>query len=847
MNKHALLFFVFICFTNILQAKNRTASEATQLAVEFMNHSVGAIKKAPTAISPVLTLAYSSKQKMKANDNGTYYYVFDKGNENGYIIISGDDRAKTILGYTDEGHFDIAALPENLKYWLSFYENEIKSLPDSSSQSSAVPRNTVSTVKSNTTSYSSTIAPLLGNIKWDQYSPYNNQCPIINQTTGERAVTGCVATGMAQVMEYYKWPVQGTGSNSYTSTTLKIAQSVDFSKTTYDWKNMTDTYSSSSTLVQDTAVSTLMHHCGVAVNMDYGQSSSASYRNMALALKNNFGYDSNLQLYSRNFYTREEWINLLNTELNSARPVLYSGQADSGGHLFVCDGYDSNGLYHFNWGWSGMSNGYFQISALDPDNQGLSTITAGYNTSQTIVVGMQKPNSATTPLYLIYANLPITCTSTSVTRTGSFTTTGNSIYNLGVSTFSGNIGLALYNDNGLIQVLKNYSVSSLAPGYGWSTISSSLSIPSEISNGNYKLYFVYKATTDAAWQIVRGKVGTANYLNIVVGTSTITINTPASSSAVLNLNSLTVTGNLYQNKTGRFNINVTNSGNEYNSKLGINLQSTSNNTVYQLITPETVNIAAGETRSLDFSDTITVAPGEYYVTAVYDAANNYSTATTFTQLGTAVTQNILTTPTGDPVLALSHIISFPNSNMVDKSNAILSATIKNTSGFFDNKLIAFIFPQSGGSSLTYIGYQEAIFDVNEERTVTFSGPIDLTPGQYQIAVYYLNSSSSWAKIAPTNYSKIPFTLIENVSTVLDLTANTSLELYPNPVTDILHLKTDLTIKRIAITNLLGKQLKICNPENTGEILISVSDLNPGVYLLNYQSENGLVTCKFIKK
>jgi len=579
--------------------------------------------------------------------------------------------------------------------------------------------------------------------------------------------------------------------------------------------------------------------------MDYGTSSSASYRNMALALKNNFGYDSNLQLYSRNFFTRAEWINLLMTELNAARPVLYSGQADTGGHLFVCDGYDSNGLFHFNWGWSGYSNGYFQISALDPDNQGVGSSSVGYNTSQTIVVGMQKPNSATTPVYLICSYLPVTTTSSSISRTASFTATANSIYNMGVNVFNGNLGMALYDNNGLVSVIKYNTVSSLLANYGWSTYSMTSSIPTGIANGTYKLYFVYKTLTDADWQIVRGKVGTANYLNVVVGTSTVTINAPAPSSAILNLDSLTVTGNLYQNKTGRFTVSVTNTGNEYNSKLGINLKSTTNSSVYQLITPETVNIAAGETRSVDFTGTITVAPGEYAVTAVYDLTNNYTSTTTFFQLGTALTKKVLIAPTATPLLTLSNLVSFPNSASVDKDNAVLSATIKNTSGFFDSKLVAFIFATTGGSSLGYIGYQGAVFDTNEEKTVTFSGPIDLTPGQYKLAVYSINANSSWSIITPSSYSILNFTLVDNHTAVSEL-SDSHLKVYPNPVRDNLQLSADATIQRLIITNLLGKQLKTIHPILGNSISIPVSDLNAGAYLLKIETNSESRTVKFLK-
>jgi len=848
VKKNLLLFSVILCFACNALAKNRTLIEASQLAGQFVNQSITRSSKVPALSVAGLTLSYTSQSPI-AGQSGSkvLYYAFNKGNNNGYIIVSGDDRAKTILGYTDEGSFDFAQLPANAKDWLSFYENEIKSLPDSvvttvNLDSTA----TISKVKSSESSlFSTPVGPLLGNIKWDQGAPYNILCPIIDQSTNARAVTGCVATGMAQVMRYYKWPVQGTSSNSYITTTLSIPLSLDFSKTTFDWDNMTETYGSSSTLAQDSAVAKLMYNCGVAVSMDYNQSSGAYYRNMALALKNNFGYDSNLQLYLRDFCNRTEWVTLLTTELNAARPVLYSGQADTGGHLFVCDGYDSNGLFHFNWGWSGNSNGYFQISALDPDNQGIGSSSGGYNTSQTIVVGMQKPNSASTPVYLIYSYLPMTSASTSITRTASFTATANNIYNLGVNAYSGSLGLALYDSNGLVSVIKYNTVSSLLANYGWSSYSITSSIPSGIANGTYKLYFVYKASTDANWQIVRGKVGTANYLNVVVGTSTVAISAPATSSAILNLNSLTVTGNLYQTKTGRFTVSVTNTGNEYNSKLGINLKSTTNSSVYQLITPETVNIAAGETRSVDFTGAITVAPGQYSITAVYDPANNYTSTTTFSQLGTALIQNVLTAPTATPLLTLSNLVSFPNSASVDKDNAVLSATIKNTSGFFDSKLVAFIFATTGGSSLAYIGYQDAVFDTNEEKTVTFSGPINLTPGQYKLAVYYLNTSSTWSIISPNSYSVLNFTLVDNHTAVSEL-SDSHLKVYPNPVRDNLQLSADATIQRLIITDLLGKQLKTIQPILNNSISISVNDLKAGAYLLKIETNSESRTVKFIK-
>jgi len=256
LKKNLLLFSVILCLACNAFAKNRTVIEASQLAGQFVNQSVTGSSKAPALSVAGLTLSYTSQSPI-ASHNGSkvFYYAFNKGNNNGYVIVSGDDRAKTILGYTDEGSFDFTALPANVKDWLSFYENEIKSLPDSVVQTVSLDsKTTISKVKSLESSlFSTTVSPLLGNIKWDQGAPYNILCPIIDQTTNERAVTGCVATGMAQVMRYHKWPIKGTGSNSYTTTSLSIPLSLDFSKTTFDWDNMTETYSGSSTLAQDSA------------------------------------------------------------------------------------------------------------------------------------------------------------------------------------------------------------------------------------------------------------------------------------------------------------------------------------------------------------------------------------------------------------------------------------------------------------------------------------------------------------------------------------------------------------------------------------------------------------------
>lgn len=243
----------------------------------------------------------------------TFIYVFSKNGDNGFVIVSGDDRAREILGYSDTNNFDPENIPDNMKDWLSFYEAELQLLKSEATNSATRTfSKKINNIQSQQTDFATSIAPMLGGIKWNQGEPYNELCPVIT-SSGKRTVTGCVATAMAQVMKYYNYPTTGQGSNSYTSFTHNFPLSSDFSTVTFDWANMTNTYNSASTAVQKNAVATLMYNCGVAVSMNYDLSSGASSKTMAEAMRKYFKYDQNLEFYSRNYYSREEWVSLIKT------------------------------------------------------------------------------------------------------------------------------------------------------------------------------------------------------------------------------------------------------------------------------------------------------------------------------------------------------------------------------------------------------------------------------------------------------------------------------------------------------------------------------------------------------
>jgi hypothetical protein len=373
-----------------------------------------------------------------------------------------------------------------------------------------------------------------------------------------------------------------------------------------------------------------------------------------------------------------------------------------------------------------------------------------------------------------------------------------------------------------------------------------VSIPSTYAAGSYKIYMVYGGSGQSNWQILHGQVGVPNYINATVSASQITFSTPTNEVPALNLNSFTKNGNLYQNKTGRFSVNITNNGAEYNSTIGIYLQSFDTQTTNQLVSSETLNIAAGETRNVEFQGNISMNPGKYYLSVVFDPSNNPSKTTTAIQLGNYQLVDITTAPTETPVLTLNSAITFPNAAKVDKKLATLSATIKNTIGYYDKKIIAFIFETTGGGSLTYLGYQDALLDENETRTFTFSGEVNLALKNYIIAVYYQNSTNAWTAFTPSNYSKTTFTLVDEATALTSILSENKVKLFPNPAENELQLISTSAIIKFSITDVMGRELITVNGEHSIHSKINISHLNAGHYIIKIQTTEGIQVSKFYK-
>ncbi|MDE6296206.1 MAG: C10 family peptidase, partial [Muribaculaceae bacterium] len=335
--------------------------------------------KSMTNLTPVYTAESESGVR------GAYIFNIPEG---GFLILSADDLCYPVLGYSNEGAIDVNNLPVQLKSWLRGYCDQLEYVIDEGLDAS------VTAYKMTTRSDNPSIAPML-KTKWDQGAPYNDSCPEIN---GRHTYTGCVATSMAQVMNYFKYPEVGTGR--VTVNVNGVNSSMTLSDYPFDWANMSDYYIAGKyTDAQAAAVATLMKACGYSVGMSYGLSASgAQSAKISVALKKYFNYDSGITYQSRIGYSASEWQQKIYASLAGGSPVIYGGQDPAeGGHSFVCDGYDKDGYFHFNWGWGGMADGYFTLNALNPEALGTGGGSGGgFNFMQHAVLNIKKPTGGTT-------------------------------------------------------------------------------------------------------------------------------------------------------------------------------------------------------------------------------------------------------------------------------------------------------------------------------------------------------------------------------------------------------------------------------------------------------------------
>lgn len=393
----SLLLFAALVLSAGASARQLTPDES----LARFRAEAPAVHRGPSAAPQQYALVYTSTSAI-----GNSLYVFNAPQNGGFVVLSADDAAPALLGYTDGGGFNADDIPCGLRYWMDCMDADIAAVAAEASGGGWAARQKAPTHRAPRQA----VAPL-SDVLWAQDSPYCDDCPTIASSlwgSSRRAQAGCVAVAMAQVMYRYKWPQQGTGSHSYTNLIDGKTYSVDFSKATYNWDRLVFAYGSYSSdgtnynasnyadFYEEMEVSKLMFHCGVAVDMQYDHPKSGSGTDMEKAvdaLRDYFSYDAGVHINKRfdrgdgQAWTDADWEELIYTELAAGHPVIYGGKVQSGGaHAFVIDGYSADGLFHINWGWEGIDNGYFALSGSDPLH--VSTQPSGYTFYQRCITGI---------------------------------------------------------------------------------------------------------------------------------------------------------------------------------------------------------------------------------------------------------------------------------------------------------------------------------------------------------------------------------------------------------------------------------------------------------------------------
>ena len=426
MFKRVFVGFAFLALfsSQPVSAKKISISQAKEAALRFMGN--GGIRRAPGVVA-TKELSYC------ATTATPYYYVFNKGENDGYIIVSADDATVPVIGFSDNGQFDYDNMPDAMKWMLSSYEKQIKANCSSTGTNS-----------SDAAGYASVKRRVLSRntAEWSQEEPFNYLIP-------GRKLVGCVGVAMATIMQYYNYPTAGKGS----------LDGNDFNHT-YDWTNMrTDNYRSGYTTIQGDAVARLVADAALSIQTNFSMSgSSASEVRVPAALVNYFGYDAGVSYKKKSEMSQKAWEELIISEIDAGRPVLYSGQDISVGHAFVCDGYEMRGsqpYFRMNWGWGGIGNDIFLVSSLTPTTQ--SGNRWNFSEQATIIYNIKPAENSvawsTVQLTSDEKQIGMSSDKETVGAGETFTVRAGAFKNVSYDNFSGKIAVAMFASDGAFKTL----------------------------------------------------------------------------------------------------------------------------------------------------------------------------------------------------------------------------------------------------------------------------------------------------------------------------------------------------------------------------------------------------------
>ncbi|MCS6934489.1 MAG: thiol protease/hemagglutinin PrtT [Chitinophagales bacterium] len=868
MVRKLFIIALVLCNIHVANAKDVSLQTAEKLARNFY------IRNSSRAAEEVkLTLQIQEMAVPgvgRSADGRPIYYIFSVENNGGFVIVSGDDLAEPILGYSTEGNFSADNINPSMRKWLEHYREEILYIKENVTETSPeivrLWETYLNGLNSDGPRSGSAVNPLCG-AKWNQ-APYENAlCPFDYQYN-ERTVTGCVATAMAIIMKYWSYPQQGTGFHSYNHPKYGTL-SANFGNTTYAWNSMPNVIMSN-----NNAVATIMYHCGVAVEMMYGPGStggSGAYVASAAspiqacaeyAFKTYFGYDpTTLQGVLRSNYTTTQWINLLKAELDAGRPIQYAGIGSGGGHTWVCDGYDNNNFFHMNWGWGGNSDGYFNLNNLNPQTLGAGGGTGGFNGNQHALIGIKpKSGGGGGGGGGIINQSGIQLYGATTVNANPFQSGGNLevyavIANTGTQNFTGDFACALFNSEGVfVDFIQEYiNVTALA-GYYYNVTFAKQTL--SLIPGTYYIGLYYKNGNNNYSLIDPGP-----YYNPV----SITVTGPYNNIQMYSSTTVNPSQPIV-NKPFTVQTQIANAGSNFNFSgfLAADIFDMEGNYMANIQDLSGVILPSGYYNTYQFSSQgVNIPPGTYYVAFFSSTDGQYWNLVYNNNHPNPVLVTFVSAPlnpdqyeaNNSATSAYNFTVSFSgNSAAVQTTGANIH--VGNDYDYFKINLPAgYNYTISArvhdsynsGNGQTYTNDVQFSYQTNGGN---WSDPYDdIMPGPFTlynggnvifwISNYFTGTTGTY--LLDVNIQRSPTTALADEESEL-------LQIYPVPANNILNvnLPNSATNSNLQITDLQGRIVKEMHIGNSiGSLQCELGDVIPGVYVIQITSPSFVAKRKFI--
>ena len=859
MKLRFLLLATLFAFLQInLYAEHVSVETARQVGKNFMAQKHIYINMRGEALKMYKSIELT--QVTNRSVDNQHFYVFNLNDDQGWVLVADDDRAMPILGYSKSGEFVTENLPGNIEDWLVGISNEIQYVIDNDivadEKTTSQWKELFAGISTEYINRGEKVVNPLVQTRWNQMPYYNDLCPYDNQYN-ERTVTGCVATAMAQVLKYWNYPDVGTGSHSYSTNSYGTLYA-NFGGTQYNWSSMPNRVTSA-----NNAVATLMYHCGVGVDMSYGVAATggsgafviSSYTNTEncaeYAFKHYFGYKSSAHGEMKDNIGDSQWKSMLRADLDASRPLVYAGFGN-GGHCFVCDGYDNSDKFHFNWGWDGQNDGYFSLSALNPGSGGAGGGSYSFTNNQQAIFGLEPNNGGGgggggTTTNTLHLNSALSIES-QIWFGGDISVTAG-VNNGGTTTYNGFIGAAAFDSDGnFIDFINTKTLnlgSNQSSSFTFSTSGNMVFVP-----GNYQVALFYK-TGNSDWTIIDD----GNYSNY----ASFQIIYYADIETYSAFNIITNSGRLVQGSTAKVNVSVANTGSSnYYGYVSVSLTTLDGDFVQDIGTQYINGLQTNHYQSYTFQGETTAEPGTYHMLLAFSENNSWYYA------GAYYSSNPITVVVEAPA---NNADRYENNNTQAQAYKLRPSswsnhqTTVNTTGSNihvgnDIDYYKIVLPEgnnyvitarlhdsyNSGNGQTYT--VDALFSYSTDGQNYSAGIDDVMSGNITFTggTVYFAVAPYFSGMTGTYLLEIHISGDGDTDVNEDYTMN--LNLYPNPVKDVLYVECD-NMQQYDIYSLDGKLVKSSQTFDN-EAIINVEDLVNGVYMVKITSDKGTVTRRVVK-